>query len=1219
MGVGAAPLGAEPAGLRLGVLGEVRAAIDGVPVALGGRRQRAVLAMLVIARAAPLSAEQIVAALWPGTPPADALGSLHAYVSRLRRALQPSGTARNRGGVIATGPAGYALRLPDDAVDAWRFERLVTGGSRLLATDPGRAAALLGEALASWGAGAFVEYRDEPWAEAEAARLAELHAVALEQSMAARLASGEVALLVPELQALVADQPLREERWRLLALASYRCGRQADALAALRRAREVLAEELGVDPGEALQRLEADVLAQAPALLAPVAPVAPVVVAPREVASAAAPAAPPGPAPAMPPGGDPLVERSRELVLLRGALQDAATGQGRLALVAGPAGIGKSRLLREARELAAAAGLRVLHARGSDLERQFAFGAVRQLFEPVLREPGRRERLLGGAAAAAGPVFDPRGDAGAGSGDDVLFAALHGLYWLTVGLLDEGPVAIVIDDLHWCDVGSLRYLAYLTRRLEGLPLLVLAGERSGERYPGGELVEEMAHDPATVLVRPGPLTPDGTARLARARLGPQVEDAFARACHDTTSGNPLLLRQLLRALEAEELRPDAAHADVVRAIGSRAVSSMVLMRLRRLPAGATAVARALAVLGDGAGLPEVAALAGLPEDDAAAATEVLARAEIVPYEPPLSFVHALVRDAVYRDLSPGDRELHHERAARLLDGRGAPADQVAAQLLHSPRRGDAWAVGVLRRAAADAQRRGAYDGAVTYLRRAMEEPPPREERPGLLLELGRVETSGEGPAALRHLAEAYETLQDEPARAAAAQMLARTMIFVAPPGTASRFAAGAATQLSPDLDDRQALLALERIAGHMNGVDPALWRLAETPRVQGDGPGARMLLAAIAWEGLCQCRPAADVAALSERALEGGVLLHADVGLFGVITTVTLELADRDVLPLLDTALGLAHERGSLFAALAVHLWRGFALWRHGDLVEAEVALRTSREQMDTWRAVTGAGYVDAFLARLRLERNDLAGARRAAGATDAAVGTDAHRLQMEAKADVLLAGGRPGEALAVLDRERVDLPHVVNPAWRFDQDVRARALAASGRLGEARELLTEQIALARRWGVPSALGRLLRVQGQIERDLPGAGLVALEEAEMLLAGAPTRLEYAEALAARGGALVPEHRDDGVALLLRALEVADACGGLRLRGVLANALALAGAAVPEAPRVGAAALTTTERRLLALLRDGADVREAAQALFLTPRSVEEHLGTARRKLGLATA
>ena len=404
---------------------------------------------------------------------------------------------------------------------------------------------------------------------------------------------------------------------------------------------------------------------------------------------------------------------------MRRAVDDVAAGTSGCVLVEGPAGIGKTRLLVEATRLATAGGARVLSARGSQLEQSFGFGAVRQLFEPALGDPDRREALLGGAAGRAAAVFDEvADDAPAQQGG---FAVLHGLYWLTVNLTAAGPVALVVDDVQWCDSASLRYLAYLVKRLEGLPVLVVLGVRTGEPHADDALLAEIALDPSTIVLRPPPLSAEAAGALVRERLG-EGADSFVDACHRMTSGNPLLLRQLLRALEDEGITPDVSHVDTVRAVGSRAVSALVTLRLRRLPAEVAAAARAVAVLGDTAELPTVAALAQRPEPEVAAALDALSRREILTDEDRLCFVHPLIREAVYDDLPAGERALHHERAAGLLQRQGAPAEQVAAHLLRSPRRGSPATVEVLRAAARTAIARGAADAAVLMLRRALEEP-----------------------------------------------------------------------------------------------------------------------------------------------------------------------------------------------------------------------------------------------------------------------------------------------------------------------------------------------------------------------------------------------------------------------------------------------------------------------------------------------------------------
>jgi len=257
-----------------------------------------------------------------------------------------------------------------------------------------------------------------------------------------------------------------------------------------------------------------------------------------------------------------LLERERELEALAAAVEAVADGNAGLVLVEGPAGIGKSQLLAAARSLADERGLGVLAARGGELERDFPFGIVRQLFESLLSEESARSDLLSGAAGAAAPVFEPprerRASEGPGEGS---FAVLHGLYWLTVNLCSERPLLLAVDDLHWCDRGSLRFLAYLARRLEDLPVGLVASYRRSEPETDEALVGELTSDPQAQLLMPRLLTATAVAEVVRDRLGEGVEPAFAEACHASTTGNPLLLEELLKTLVADRVPPDAAHID----------------------------------------------------------------------------------------------------------------------------------------------------------------------------------------------------------------------------------------------------------------------------------------------------------------------------------------------------------------------------------------------------------------------------------------------------------------------------------------------------------------------------------------------------------------------------------------------------------------------------------------------------------------------------------
>ena len=200
-----------------------------------------------------------------------------------------------------------------------------------------------------------------------------------------------------------------------------------------------------------------------------------------------------------------------------------------LLVVEGPAGIGKSRLIAELRERGSAGGTRILSANGSDLEREFPFGVVRQLYEPLLISPQDRSQLLDGAAQSASSVFE-RVSVQSETDGDGSFAALHGLYWLTVNLASAQPVALVVDDLHWCDRPSLRFLAYLARRLEGLDLLLVTGLRSAEPGTDPVLIGEIAAHPDVVRIHPGPLSDVGVTRLVEALLGDEPEPGFISAC-----------------------------------------------------------------------------------------------------------------------------------------------------------------------------------------------------------------------------------------------------------------------------------------------------------------------------------------------------------------------------------------------------------------------------------------------------------------------------------------------------------------------------------------------------------------------------------------------------------------------------------------------------------------------------------------------------------------
>src|SRR5499427_4600165 len=400
----------------------------------------------------------------------------------------------------------------------------------------------------------------------------------------------------------------------------------------------------------------------------------------------------------------------------------------------------------------------------------FAYGIARQLIDPVRASaaPGEWAELLDGAAGLAARVFDW---ARAGSvEDDVPYATTHGLYWLAANLAARRPLVIAVDDAHWADAPSLRWLAHLAARIDGLPIALLLAARSGPDEPG--IFDELRACPPCTQLPLRPLGSEATAALVRERLGAQADAELCRACHDYTGGNPFLLESLAAALR------ERGNGDALTRIENLApepVARAVLRRVSQLGEGAGRLTRALAVLGGPAPVRHAAALAGQDIPDAARLADGLRAADVLAPGPVLEFAHPIVRAAVYESIPAGERALAHAQAARLLERDGADAERVALHLLHSEPGGDPQVAALLRAAAEAASGRGAPSPAADYLRRALDEPPGPAARPALLLELGLALAAERSPAAPAALTEAVELTAAPAGHATAALLSARLL------------------------------------------------------------------------------------------------------------------------------------------------------------------------------------------------------------------------------------------------------------------------------------------------------------------------------------------------------------------------------------------------------------------------------------------------------------
>src|SRR4051812_5575914 len=609
-----------------------------------------------------------------------------------------------------------------------------------------------------------------------------------------------------------------------------------------------------------------------------------------------------------------LLEREPALERAGDVVERAAAGHGGVLVVEGPAGIGKTSVLSAAREAAAAEGMRVLHGRGAQLEREFAFGLVRQLFDPVLGGLPVEDRsvLLAGPAGAAGRLLGLPGAAAepAHVRGDPGFALMHGLYWLLAGLAEEHGALVAVDDAHWADVASLRFLAFLATRLQELPVALVVAAR-----PGSGAAEDIAATLGTAeRVQLPPLSPDAVGML----LG--ADGALAAVHHDATGGNPFLIGQLAVALREE--RPVSGR------IGSEAVGRWALSRAGGPSTPTARLLRAGAVLEE-ADLPVAAALADLDLDDATLAADELAAAGILAAGRPLRFVHALVRAGVYARISGAQRTAGHLEAAKLLDEHDRR--RAAEHLLAVEPTGSEWVAARLVEAGRTAAAAGAPESAAAYLRRALAEPSRETGR--VLLELGLAESALGEAGAIERLQAAFDAGGGGEAALVLAHALGRAHRYAEAVRAIDRAAEGHA--------DGPLALMLE-VAAVTVGMISADTAPALAPRLRAlrarAGPGApRELLAVAALAAVEANEPAATGAELARAALAAGPRAlpePTDLPWFSQ-ASVALIWAERwdEVAPVLDAAAEEAAVTAdpALYAVALSH--RAWLELRRGDLL----------------------------------------------------------------------------------------------------------------------------------------------------------------------------------------------------------------------------------------------------------------------------------------------
>jgi DNA-binding SARP family transcriptional activator/tetratricopeptide (TPR) repeat protein len=720
---------------------------------LGGRKQRALLALLLLHANNAVSRERLIDELWGDAAPATVDKSIHVYVSRLRRQLGD--------GRLVTRAPGYMLRLDPSESDLGRFERLVAeaGGAH-----PAAAAQKLREALSLWRGPPLADLAYEPCLQGEILRLTEVRLSALEQRIEADLATGRHAALVGELEALVAEQPLRERLRCQLMLALYRCGRQAEALEVYRETRQALVEQLGIEPSRALRELERAILEQDRSLdLVDEAPAS-------ELRS-----------------GD-FVGRDRELRVLDEALEDALAGRGHVILLAGEPGIGKSRLAAELSSDAHARGAKVLVGRcweaGGAPPYWPWIQALRALVDGTQPEL-LREQIAGGAADLAElmpelrdlfpgiptpPVIEPKA---------ARFRMFESVCTLLRSAAQACPLVLVMDDLHAADEPSLLLLRFMAREIADARLLVIGAHRDVDPAMSDALsaaVAELIREPHVRQLALAGLSEPEVARYIERSSGETPSGSLAGSIAAETEGNPLFVVEFVRLLVAErcldEPNPRLAIPPGIRAVIGR--------RVARLSPRCRDLLERASVLGREFGLDVLARMGGFARAELLDALDE-ALGERVVEEPPaaagrLRFAHVLIRDTLYDEL-PAVRRLElHREAADALEAMYAadPEPHVAelAQQFHAAGMSEK-AIEYARRAGGRAVSQLAYEEAVRHYESALalvEQPATRCE---LLLALADAQDRAGETSASRA---AYREAADVAQRLGLPELLARAAV-----------------------------------------------------------------------------------------------------------------------------------------------------------------------------------------------------------------------------------------------------------------------------------------------------------------------------------------------------------------------------------------------------------------------------------------------------------
>jgi DNA-binding CsgD family transcriptional regulator len=936
-------------------------------------------------------------------------------------------------------------------------------------------------------------------------------------------------------------------------------------------------------------------------------------------------------------GASGLVGRDSALRAIEAILDQTGQGAGQALLIEGHAGIGKTRLHEAALDGARHRRFRVLRAAGAELERNIAFGIAGQLLAAHLndlsarRRKAAREALPARVRSLVAVAAETEDDEPTGTNQGGDLAVVHAVF--TVLATDADPALIAIDDLHWCDRPSLELVLYLLHRLDELPLALVLTGRTATGEEDFDVLDRIASHASVRVETLSPLDREAVGELVRRELNERADERVINACAQATAGNPFYLRELLHALREESELDSAELARRALALAPDAVIRALRVRVGRLGSAAAALARAVVVLGDDVPLRHAAALAGLDLRSAGDAADALAAVEILLARDPLRFVHPLVRHAIGQDIPAAEFATGHFEAARLLYQEGAGPERIAAHLLLSHARGDAWAVEQLCAAAREARSRGVPQTAVRYLRRALEEPPREEVHVEVLAELGAAEAAAGLAEAAEHFHEAIAASSDPRRRAELALRRGRALDSHGLHERAAQSYEAGLAELSPDPSDPDELELRDQLQADFVAtatVVPslqaeALKRSADLLDRAASGAqtqGQRLRLAQTGLRLAFEGERADQVLDLAERAWDGGRLLEhgtaQGIGWRLVSAVFTLGGSLERAVDIGDAALEDARRRGWLFAVATATFIRALPLLWQARVDDALSELEHTREARALgWRQTARAAAAHHALALI--EKAELDHAEEIlfeVGELDEP-GDLEDAMRLHSLAELRLAQGRAAEALELAVKSGAAAERTVKffgyCPWRTTAAGAALALDERDRaVAFAREA-------AERAERTQVLHQRIRTQRLMALCEDGPERIALlSGAAALGQNAPPRLEMIKTLVELGATLRrANQRAAAREPLQQAADMAWAGGATALHVRARTELAATGARPRREMLLrGPGSLTPSERRIAELAATGHSNREIAQTLFVTPKTVEYHLRNTYRKLDI---